>query len=100
MIFMGTLLRNTGAFFIRRSFANDKVYGSVFKEYVRQLMTQYHTGLEFFIEGTRSRSNKALTPKFGKIEKKMFFNEYSERSIISVFCCRSVVNGTSTVFQS
>lgn len=65
MIAMGTLLRFTGAFFIRRSFSQDKIYWNVFKEYVRMLMTQYHAGLEFFIEGTRSRSNKALTPKIG-----------------------------------
>lgn len=50
---------------MRRSFSTDKLYWDVFREYVHILMTQYHTGLEFFIEGTRSRSNKAMSPKIG-----------------------------------
>lgn len=62
---MGTMLRYTGAFFMRRSFNTDRLYWDVFREYVRTLMIDYHSGLEFFIEGTRSRSCKALTPKIG-----------------------------------
>lgn len=62
---MGTMLRNTGAFFMRRSFSSDRLYWDVFREYVRALVANYHSGLEFFIEGTRSRSYKALTPKIG-----------------------------------
>lgn len=65
MVGMGTMLRNTGAFFMRRSFSGDKMYWEVFKEYVRTLIIDYHSGMEFFIEGTRSRSCKALTPKIG-----------------------------------
>jgi glyceronephosphate O-acyltransferase len=66
MMGMGNLLRKTGAFFMRRTFSTDKTYWYVFKEYMHSLMTIYHTGIEFFIEGTRSRSNKALPPKIGK----------------------------------
>lgn len=62
---MGTMLRNTGAFFMRRSFSSDKMYWEVFREYVRTLITKYHSGVEFFVEGTRSRSSKALSPKIG-----------------------------------
>lgn len=62
---MGSMLRNTGAFYMRRSFSTDKMYWDVFREYVRTLITRYHSGVEFFIEGTRSRSFKALTPKIG-----------------------------------
>lgn len=65
MVGMGSMLRNTGAFFMRRSFSTDKMYWEVFREYVRTLITKYHSGVEFFIEGTRSRSSKALTPKIG-----------------------------------
>lgn len=65
MVGVGNLLRKTGAFFMRRSFVNDKLYWHVFKEYMRSLVNVYHTGIEFFIEGTRSRSGKALMPKIG-----------------------------------
>lgn len=64
---MGEMLRNTGAFYINRSATNDPVYWSVFKEYINQLVTKGDEPIEFFIEGTRSRSNKSLTPKYGKI---------------------------------
>lgn len=67
MVGMGSMLRNTGAFFMRRSFSTDKMYWEVFREYIRTLITQYHSGVEFFIEGTRSRSCKALAPKIGKV---------------------------------
>lgn len=67
MVGMGSLLRATGAFFMRRSFtATDALYWDVFKEYVRSIVTEYHTGMEFFVEGTRSRSCKALPPKIGR----------------------------------
>lgn len=65
MVGMGSMLRNTGAFFMRRSFTSDKMYWEVFREYVRTLISRYHSGVEFFIEGTRSRSCKALSPKIG-----------------------------------
>lgn len=65
MVGMGTILRKTGAFFMRRSFSTDKLYWYVFKEYMRALVNVYHIGIEFFIEGTRSRSCKALMPKIG-----------------------------------
>lgn len=82
MIGMGTLLRSTGAFFMRRSYSNDSLYWNVFKEYVRLLMTKYHTGLEFFIEGTRSRSNKALAPKMGLLS--MALEPFFDRDIFDV----------------
>lgn len=68
MVGMGSMLRNTGAFFMRRSFSTDKMYWEVFREYIRTLIIKYHSGVEFFIEGTRSRSCKALTPKIGKLK--------------------------------
>lgn len=67
MVGLGGLLRKTGAFFMRRSFSTDPIYWNVFKEYMRSLVNVYHTGVEFFIEGTRSRSCKALPPKIGNI---------------------------------
>lgn len=64
---MGQLLRDTHAFFMRRSFGDDKLYKAVFDEYVQTLVISGDLPIEFFIEGTRSRSAKSLLPKFGKI---------------------------------
>lgn len=50
---------------MRRKFADDKLYWNVFKEFISSLVTSFNTGFEFFIEGTRSRTMKALTPKIG-----------------------------------
>ncbi|KAH8335721.1 hypothetical protein KR074_012015 [Drosophila pseudoananassae] len=65
MFGMGTMLRKTGAFFMRRSFSNDELYWDIFREYMYALVASYHIGVEFFIEGTRSRNFKALVPKIG-----------------------------------
>ncbi|KAK3932398.1 Dihydroxyacetone phosphate acyltransferase [Frankliniella fusca] len=65
MWLMGTLLRDCCAFFMRRQFSGDKLYYTVFSEYVRTLICQGTAPVEFFIEGTRSRSAKSLVPKFG-----------------------------------
>lgn len=62
---MGSILRNTGAFFMRRSFNDDKVYWETFEQYIHQIVTKGDLPIEFFIEGTRSRSCKSLTPKNG-----------------------------------
>ena len=61
---MGHLFRHSGAFFIRRSVGGDKVYGFVLAQYIRKLLKEGY-GIEFFIEGGRSRTGKTLMPKFG-----------------------------------
>ena len=58
------LLRCSGAFFMRRTFRGDNLYKSIFYEYVRTL-NKDHEIMEFFIEGTRSRTNKMIAPKYG-----------------------------------
>jgi glycerol-3-phosphate O-acyltransferase len=63
---LGTMFRKSGAFFIRRSFRNDKVYGAVLKAYARKLLRDGFTQ-EFFVEGSRSRTGKVLMPKFGML---------------------------------
>jgi glycerone phosphate O-acyltransferase len=65
MWLMGRLLRDCCAFFMRRSFGSDKLYWTVFSEYVQKLITDGEAPIEFFIEGTRSRTAKSLMPKFG-----------------------------------
>ncbi|KAJ1506602.1 hypothetical protein HMI54_004924, partial [Coelomomyces lativittatus] len=61
---VGSLLRKGGAFFIRRTFGNDRLYSTLFKEYLELLMIRGHN-IEAFIEGTRSRTGKLLPPRFG-----------------------------------
>ncbi len=61
---LGIFLRRGGAFFLRRTFKGDKVYGAAFKAYLKKLV---HDGIhhEFFPEGGRSRTGKLLQPKLG-----------------------------------
>ncbi|XP_021564025.1 dihydroxyacetone phosphate acyltransferase isoform X4 [Carlito syrichta] len=59
------LLRMSGAFFMRRTFGGNKLYWAVFSEYVKTMLRNGYAPVEFFLEGTRSRSAKTLPPKFG-----------------------------------
>jgi len=61
------LLRRSGAFFIKRSFRDDILYASVLRSYVQSLLLNSQT-VEFFIEGTRSRSGKMLQPRHGMLD--------------------------------
>jgi glycerol-3-phosphate O-acyltransferase len=61
---LGAVFRRAGAFFIRRSFGTDRLYGAVVDAYVRRLIKDGWT-LEFFLEGGRSRTGKLLSPKVG-----------------------------------
>lgn len=61
---LGHLFRRCGAFFLRRTFRDDPLYAAVFRSYVGELL-RAGTSLEFFPEGTRSRTGKMLLPKFG-----------------------------------
>lgn len=65
MFIVGELLRHTGAFFMRRSFSNDVLYKTVFRTYVTNILAYSARAIEFFIEGTRSRSLKSIVPKYG-----------------------------------
>jgi glycerol-3-phosphate O-acyltransferase len=61
---VGPAFRRAGAFFIRRSFHGDRLYGAVVDAYMRRLLKDGFT-LEFFLEGGRSRTGKLLAPKVG-----------------------------------
>ena len=64
LLIVGALLRKGGAFFMRRSFQNDTLYKAVFEEYLGQLFSRGYS-VEYFIEGTRSRTGRILKPKTG-----------------------------------
>ena len=61
---LGTIFRRCGAFFLRRTYRDDPLYAAVLRAYVSELIRQ-GVAIEFFLEGTRSRSGKFLPPKFG-----------------------------------
>lgn len=61
---IGPLLRRGGAFFIRRSFHGDSLYPTIVEAYLRKVLAEGFA-LEFFLEGGRSRTGKALPPKYG-----------------------------------
>jgi glycerol-3-phosphate O-acyltransferase len=61
---MGPIFRKAGAFFIRRTFAGDRLYAAVVDAYVRRLIRD-GVPLQFFLEGGRSRTGKLLPPKLG-----------------------------------
>lgn len=61
---LGFFFRRGGAFFLRRTFKGDRLYGAVFRAYVRRMLRESFN-IEFFIEGGRSRTGKLLAPKLG-----------------------------------
>lgn len=61
---LGTPFRHSGAFFIRRTFKGLKLYPTVFKQYIKTIISEGYT-IEFFIEGGRSRTGKVAFPKLG-----------------------------------
>ena len=73
---LGYLFRRSGAFFLRRSFRGNEVYGEVFSKYIATLL---HEGLplEFFIEGGRSRTGKMVMPKYGLLS--MILQAYQDK---------------------
>ena len=63
---VGGLLRRGGAFFLRRSFKGDELYGEVFAAYVHAVLKRGFP-MEYFVEGGRSRTGRLLPPKAGLI---------------------------------
>ncbi len=60
-------LRRSGAFFLRRTFGSDRLYKTIFSEYVKAVLCSGDYPMEFFVEGTRSRSGKSLHPRLGEM---------------------------------
>jgi glycerol-3-phosphate O-acyltransferase len=63
---VGPLIRNTGAFFIRRSFKDNELYKYVLRAYLDYLV-ENRFPLEWYTEGGRSRTGKLLPPKLGML---------------------------------
>ncbi|MGI9323309.1 MAG: glycerol-3-phosphate 1-O-acyltransferase PlsB [Pseudomonadales bacterium] len=63
---IGPILRRAGGFFMRRSFKGDALYKAVFDEYLHQMFTRGYS-VEYFIEGSRSRTGRTLQPRLGML---------------------------------
>ena len=61
---LGGIGKGGGAFFMRRSFRDNKLYSLIFFQYFRRLL-QRGSSVEFFPEGGRSRSGFTLQAKPG-----------------------------------
>ncbi|WP_213993775.1 glycerol-3-phosphate 1-O-acyltransferase PlsB [Sodalis sp. dw_96] len=62
----GPIFRRLGAFFIRRTFKGNKLYSTIFREYLGELFTRGYS-VEYFMEGGRSRTGRLLEPKTGTL---------------------------------
>jgi glycerone phosphate O-acyltransferase len=56
--FVSKFFRNAGAFFIKRTFGNDKLYWAIFNEYVQQQIIKRENPIEFYIEGINHNNKK------------------------------------------
>jgi glycerol-3-phosphate O-acyltransferase len=64
---LGPIFRGAGAFFMRRTFKDNKIYAEVFSAYLKILLREGYP-LEVFIEGGRSRTGRLLLPRMGVVK--------------------------------
>lgn len=62
----GPIFRKGGAFFIRRSFAGNRLYSTIFREYLGLLFERGYA-VKYYTEGGRSRTGRLLAPKTGML---------------------------------
>lgn len=70
MPIVGPVLRRSGAFFMRRSFSGDPLYKTVLYEYMHLMFSKGYA-VEYFIEGSRSRTGRMLQPRTGMVSMTM-----------------------------
>ena len=99
---IGPILRRGGAFFLRRSFKGNRLYAAVFEAYLDQILQRGHS-VEYFVEGTRSRTGRLLQPKGGMLM--MTVNSYvrnPKRPIVFVpvyFGYEKLIEGDSFISE-
>ncbi|XP_047033623.1 dihydroxyacetone phosphate acyltransferase [Helicoverpa zea] len=87
MAVIGRRMRETCAFYIRRTLAGDPLYAATLKQYVRTVVAKHAAPIEFFLEGTRSRSNKSMPPKYGMLSMTLvpyFAHEVTDITVVPV----------------
>ncbi|GAA6205037.1 glycerol-3-phosphate 1-O-acyltransferase PlsB [Thalassotalea sp. SU-HH00458] len=62
----GPIFRKAGAFFIRRSFRGNRMYSTIFREYLGLLFERGYS-VKYYSEGGRSRTGRLLDPKTGML---------------------------------
>lgn len=62
----GPIFRRSGAFFIRRSFRGNRMYSTIFREYLAHLF-EHGYPVKYYSEGGRSRTGRLLQPKTGML---------------------------------
>ncbi|WP_448212523.1 glycerol-3-phosphate 1-O-acyltransferase PlsB [Colwellia sp. MEBiC06753] len=62
----GPIFRKAGAFFIRRSFGGNRMYSTIFREYLGLLFERGYS-VKYYTEGGRSRTGRLLPPKTGML---------------------------------
>ncbi|CAO3633120.1 unnamed protein product [Cunninghamella echinulata] len=83
---VGSLLKNAGAFYIRREWGNDSLYKTILEEYTCTLLSE-GMNFECFVEGTRSRLGKLLQPKLGIVKiilEALINNRFSDCHIVPI----------------
>ena len=86
-LIVGTLFRKSGAFFLRRKFRGNRLYTTLFSEYMHYLVSKGYP-LCFFPEGTRSRNGLLLEPKTGMlamIAQSYQRDDYRKISLVPVY---------------
>ncbi|HIP76633.1 MAG TPA: glycerol-3-phosphate 1-O-acyltransferase [Psychromonas hadalis] len=80
----GSVFRRCGAFFLRRSFKGEALYGEVFKAYYSWLFKKGYP-IEFFTEGGRSRTGRLLPAKVGLLSMSLqTYLDNPERNVVIV----------------
>lgn len=64
---VGYFMRRSGVIYIRRDTKSDPLYRWVLREYIGYLVEKRFS-LEWYIEGTRSRTGKSMPPKLGLLK--------------------------------
>ncbi|WP_440875279.1 glycerol-3-phosphate 1-O-acyltransferase PlsB [Thalassotalea sp. PLHSN55] len=62
----GPIFRKAGAFFIRRTFKGNRLYSTIFREYLGLLFERGYS-VKYYTEGGRSRTGRLLPPKTGML---------------------------------
>lgn len=87
---MSYIFKNCGAFFIKRTGLRfPKIYRAYLAEYIDYIL-QSGKNVEFFIEGTRSRTGKVVPPKFGIL--KYIFESFRGGSIRNAILVPLTIN--------
>ena len=97
---VGPWFRRCGAFFLRRTFKGNILYGAVFEAYMGYLASS-GTAVEYFVEGGRSRTGRKLKAKPGLLAMSVrsYLRDH-QRSVVFIpvnFAYEKLVEGETYV---